>query len=57
MQTLDNIPLFSSSPDRTKPNHEDVFPQGIPFQETNLPESKLCQVASAELPALPHLWQ
>lgn len=56
MQAVHNV--LPSSPDRTEPNHQDVFPQGVPFQEANLPESQLCQVASAELPkALPHLWQ
>ncbi len=43
---------------RAKPNSKDILPKGIPFPETELPESKLCKVASSKLPeTLPYFWR
>lgn len=41
---------------RTKPNRKGILSKGIPLSETELPESKLCKVASTKLQeALPYL--
>lgn len=43
---------------RAKPDSKDVLPKGIPFPETELPESKLRKVASPKLPkTVPYLWR
>lgn len=43
---------------RAKPNSKDILPKGIPFTETELPESKLCKMASTKLPkTVSYLWR
>lgn len=43
---------------RAKPNSKDILPKGISFPETELPEGKLCKVASPKLPkTLPYFWR
>ncbi|KAF3851214.1 hypothetical protein F7725_012986 [Dissostichus mawsoni] len=51
-------PSAEQSSHIVKPNRKNILPKGISFPETELPESKLCQVASPELPkTLPYLWR
>lgn len=43
---------------RAEPNSQDILPKGIPHPETEFSESKLREVASAELQkTLPYLWR
>lgn len=52
------ICVFTGLAYRAKPNSKDVLPKGISVPETELPESKLCKVASSKLQkTLPDLWR
>lgn len=43
---------------RAKPNSKDILPKRVPFTETELPESKLCKMASTKLPkTISYLWR